>query len=224
MKVRDHKRLRHIAILRAAREASRLSISLVAEYHLEAAVKIPQPAIFIAPHRGMFDVPLGIQTFHRLNASPLLVVSRAHLEMLRVPASNWDALDLLPISRDSEGRSSLLTAGAEALANGRSVAIMPEGRVIRGPSRSDNVRSGAAALAARTSTPVVVLGSAGAEQFWQRRRPTTFVNANRKPVVALVHDVIDPDRDVESTRDSIASALTAAEIQARARLASLQEN
>lgn len=224
MRAGNRKRLRHTAILRAARGASRLSISLVADYHLEAAVKFSQPAIFIAPHRSMFDIPLGIQTFHRLDASPLLVVSRAHLEMLRVPASNWDALDLLPISRDSEGRSSLLAAGTEALENGRSVAIMPEGRVIRDSSRSDNVRSGAAALAAQTSVPVVVLGSAGAEQFWQRRRPTTFLNANRKPVVALVHDVIDPNPDVESTRDSIASALTAAENQARARLASLQES
>ena len=82
------KRLRHTAILRAARGASRLSIALVAYYHLDAALKIPQPAIFIAPHRSMFDIPLGIQTFHRLNASPLLVVSRSHLQMLRVPASN----------------------------------------------------------------------------------------------------------------------------------------
>lgn len=216
------KRTRHAAILQGARAASRLAIALVADFHLDRSAEIPQPAIFIAPHRSMFDIPLGIQTFHRLNVSPLLVVSRSYLKRLRVPESNWDALDLLPISRNSDGRSSLLSAGSDALSAGRSVAIMPEGRVIRGTYNRRHVRSGVADLAVRASAPVVILGSAGSDQFWQRRRPRTFANLARKPVVVVVHDVVQADSDSHSTLERIATGLTAAEDRAQAYLSSLQ--
>jgi 1-acyl-sn-glycerol-3-phosphate acyltransferase len=222
MKERNGKGLHHSAILGAARAASRLSIKLVADYRLEHGVELPEPSIFIAPHRSMFDVPLGIETFHRLEVSPLLVVSQKHLEGLRVPASsNWDALDLLPITRDSEGRSNLLAAGAAALAAGRSVAVMPEGRIVRGSEPRGGVRSGAAELAVRTTTPVVVIGSAGADRFWLRGRPATFANVKRQPAVVVVHEVLRPDGDVGTTRSRIAASLVAAEARARVRLDSL---
>ncbi len=216
----EDKKLRHLALLRGAHAAARLSIALVADYRLFADLELPHPAIFIAPHRSMFDVPLGIETFHRLGVAPLLVVSKSQLRSMRVPESNWDALDLLPISRDSSGRSSVLTAGAAALSAGRSVAIMPEGKIVRGGG--GKVRSGGAELAARTEAPIVVLGSAGAEQFWQRGRPRTFLNVSRRPVVVVVHDVVRPDADTESTRERVAAGLKAAEAQARVRLESIQ--
>lgn len=214
---------RHVALLGAARAMSRLSIALVANYRLDDGVALPEPAIFIAPHRSMFDVPLGIETFHRLRVAPLLVVSKSQLRSLRVPESNWDALDLLPISRDSNGRSSLLEAGAAALASGRSVAIMPEGRIVRG-NAGEKLRSGAAELAVRTQAPVVVLGSAGADQFWQRGRPATFANVNRRPVVVVVHGVVRPDGDVATTFDRIAAGLKAAENRAQERLDSARRS
>jgi len=214
--------LHHAAVLRAARAASRLSIALVADYRLDRGVEVPQPAIFIAPHRSMFDIPLGIETFHRLGVSPLLVVSRSILLKLRLPVSNWDALDLLPISRDSSGRSSLLEAGGEALAGGRSVAIMPEGRIVRAAHHGETVRSGVADLAVRTSAPVVVLGSAGSGHFWQRGRPATFVNVSRKPVVVVAHDVIRPEGDVQAVRIRIAAGLATAEAHAQSRLGAVR--
>lgn len=216
--------MRHVALLRAARAVSRLSIALVAKYRLDSDVELPRPAIFIAPHRSMFDVPLGIETFHRLRVAPLLVVSRSHLRSLRVPESNWDALDLLPISRDSTGRESLLEAGAEALSAGRSVAIMPEGRVTPGNGGGRRLRSGAAELAVRSQVPVVVLGSAGADRFWRRARPATFANLNRRPVVVVVHGVVRPDGEVSTTLDRIAASLAAAEARARDWLDSLLES
>jgi 1-acyl-sn-glycerol-3-phosphate acyltransferase len=210
------KRLHHAAILSAARAASKLSIKLVADFRLECGGDLPSPSIFIAPHRSMFDVPLGIETFHRLGVSPLLVISKRHLEGLRVPArSNWDALDLLPISRDSNGRSSLLASGGGALAAGRSVAVMPEGRIARRRADRGRVRSGAADLAVRTGTPVVVIGSAGAERFWQRGRPASFASPSRQPVVVVVHEVLRPNHDVEETRGQIAASLAAAEARAQ---------
>jgi 1-acyl-sn-glycerol-3-phosphate acyltransferase len=216
------KRARHTVILHGARAASRLAIALVADFHLDRGAEIPRPAIFIAPHRSMFDIPLGIQAFHRLDVSPLLVVSRSYLKRLRVPEANWDALDLLPISRNSDGRSSLLVAGSEALSAGRSVAIMPEGRIIRDAHDRVHVRSGVADLAVRARAPVVILGSAGSEKFWQRGRPGTFANFARKPVVVLVHDVIQADGDAHSTLERIATGLATAEDRARAYLRSLQ--
>jgi 1-acyl-sn-glycerol-3-phosphate acyltransferase len=172
----------------------------------------------------MFDVPLGIQTFHQLNVSPLLVVSRSYLKRLRVPEANWDALDLLTISRNSDGRSSLLSAGHDALAAGRSVAIMPEGRVVRGTYSRKHVRSGVADLAVQSSAPVVILGSAGSDQFWQRGRPSTFVNPVRKPVVVVVHDVLHADGNIQSTLERIATGLATAEERARAHLSSLPQS
>jgi 1-acyl-sn-glycerol-3-phosphate acyltransferase len=224
MSKQNSKRTRHTMILQGARAASWFAIALVADFHLDSSTEIPQPAIFIAPHRSMFDIPLGIQTFHRLNVAPLLVVSRSYLQRLRVPESNWDALDLLPISRNSDGRSSLLSAGSDALSAGRSVAIMPEGRVIRGNYNRKHVRSGVADLAERASAPVVILGSAGADQFWQRGRPRTFANLARKPVVVVVHDVVWADSDAHSTIERIATGLAAAEDRAQAYLNSLQPN
>jgi 1-acyl-sn-glycerol-3-phosphate acyltransferase len=215
------KRTRHTLILQGARAASRLAIALVADFHLDRSAEIPQPAIFIAPHRSMFDIPLGIQTFHQLNVSPLLVVSQSYLRRLRVPESNWDALDLLPISRNSGGRSSLLSAGSDALSAGRSVAIMPEGRVIRGARDRTQVRSGVADLAVRTSAPVVILGSAGSDRLWQRSRPGTFANLTRKPVVVVVHDVVQAGGDAHITLERIATGLAAAEDRAQAYLSSL---
>jgi 1-acyl-sn-glycerol-3-phosphate acyltransferase len=221
MSARRPKKARHVLILRSARAASRLAIGLVAKFKLDRASDIPQPAIFIAPHRSMFDIPLGIQTFHRLGASPLLVVSRSYLKQLRVPDANWDALDLLPISRDADGRSSLLSAAGDALAAGRSVAIMPEGKIIRGANARGALRSGVADLAVRTSVPVVILGSAGSEGFWNRGRPSTFVNPFRKPVVVVVHDVVNDDGNVPSTLDRISRGLAAAEDRAHAYLSSI---
>ncbi|HEX4427868.1 MAG TPA: lysophospholipid acyltransferase family protein [Frankiaceae bacterium] len=214
----NDKKLRHVALLRGARAAARLSISLAADYRLEVDLRLPSPAIFIAPHRSMFDIPLGIETFHRLGIAPLLVVSKSQLRSMRIPESNWDALDLLPISRDSSGRSSMLAAGATALFAGRSVAIMPEGKIFRGSG--GKVRSGAPELAVRTGAPIVVLGSAGAEQFWQRGKPATFVNVSRKPVVVVVHDVVQPNGDTEDTRERVAASLKEAEARAQARLES----
>jgi 1-acyl-sn-glycerol-3-phosphate acyltransferase len=172
----------------------------------------------------MFDIPLGIETFHRLNVSPLLVVSRSYVRRLHLPVSNWDTLDLLPISRDSNGRSSLLEAGSNALSIGRSVAIMPEGRIVRGAGGQENVRSGVADLAVRTSAPVVVLGSMGSGQFWRRGRPATFANVARKPVVVVVHEVIRPNGDVHTTHKRIAASLADAEAHARERLDSIRES
>jgi 1-acyl-sn-glycerol-3-phosphate acyltransferase len=194
---------------------------VVAEYRLLHLVDLPAPAIYVAPHRSMFDIPLGIETFHRLGVSPLLVVSRSHLERLRAPVSDWDRLDLLPISRDGSGRRSLLEIGERSLARGRSVAIMPEGRVIRGPDSERHIRSGAAELAERASAPIVVLGSAGASAFWQRGRPATFANVRRKPVVVVAHHVLRPFGDLGVTMRAIATGLAAAECYAQDRLAKL---
>lgn len=215
------KKVRHVALLGAARAMSRFSIALVADFRLDVNVEIPPTAIFIAPHRSMFDVPLGIQTFHRLGVAPLLVVSKSQLRGLRVPESNWDALDLLPISRNSNGRSTLMEVGTAALSAGRSVAIMPEGRVVRGGG-GERMRSGAAELAVSTEAPVVVLGSAGVERFWQRGRPATFVNFRRKPVVVVAHRVVRPNGSLGDAFDLIASSLAEAEAEARAQLESIR--
>ncbi|WP_054813079.1 lysophospholipid acyltransferase family protein [Nocardia arizonensis] len=190
---------------------------MAARFELVLGVRPPDtPAVYVAPHRSMFDIPAGVVTFDRLGVKPLLVVSKRQLDKLNLRGWDWPALDLLPIDAGPRGRADLIDHGSAALESGRSVAVMPEGRVIRPDLVQGNSRrTGAAQLASSTGVPVVVLGSAGSDLLWQRGRPTTFASVRRPPVVVLCAEIVRPTGDVESTHALITDALSAAETEAR---------
>ncbi|MBO9531396.1 MAG: 1-acyl-sn-glycerol-3-phosphate acyltransferase [Solirubrobacteraceae bacterium] len=205
----------HRAILRIVASFARLAVEIAADFRFHHDLLLPETAIYVAPHRSMFDVPLGIHTFRRLGVAPLLVVSQQHLGALRLPIRDWDALNVLPISRDAHGRARMLEVGRDALSAGRSVAIMPEGRVIRNDrANGANVRSGAAELAVGSGKPVVTLGSAGVEELWQRGKPSTFASLRRRTIVGIAHGVVAPCSDVGEMRQAITESLAAAEHRA----------
>jgi 1-acyl-sn-glycerol-3-phosphate acyltransferase len=163
----------------------------------------------------MFDVPAGLMTFRRLGVKPLIVVSQRQLESIRLGRLKWRGVGVLPIASGAEGRRTLIQAGCGALAAGQSVALMPEGRVIREGFSSSSVRSGAAHLAVESGASVIVLGSAGSERFWRRGSLASFVAVRRSPVVVVCHTSIQPTDDVEFMKQSIVVSMAEAERSAR---------
>lgn len=209
--------LRYRAIKVIARRASRIAVGAVAKYELIRNVEPPnRPAIYIAPHRSMFDLPAGVRTFDLLGVKPLMVVSRRQLSALGLHNWDWDAVDLLPIDAGASGRSRLLSAGAAAIDADRSVAVMPEGAV---RATASDIRSGAAQLATCTGAPIVVLGSAGAEQFWRRGHYSSYMSIRRKPMVVVCSHIVEPDGDVSAAKQLIIDGLRKAEADAKAILA-----
>ncbi len=221
---RPHVAPRYRAAKAVARATSSFAVRIAAKYHLFNIIEQPDvAAIYIAPHRSMFDLPAGIVTFGKLDVTPLLVVSKPHLEKISTRQCDWNSLDLLPVDAGAGGRSALVDSGTAALHAGRSVAIMPEGRVVRsGYVHRDGLRTGAAHLATVTGAPVVILGSAGSEALWQRGKLTTFGSLRRPPVVVVCFEIVVPATDISSTHELISDRLAAAESEAHRRLATLQ--
>lgn len=205
------------AVWGAAGVASRTAIWSVADYRLIVAISPPPAAIYVAPHRSMFDIPVGVSTFRKLDVRPLVVVSRSYLARWRLERLDWPSVGVLPIDPGPGGRTRLLTEGGRALAAGTPVAIMPEGRVARSGAVPGGVKSGAAQLATETGAPVVVLGSAGTESLWRGTR-ASIVAAVKTPVVVMCHSVVWPDTTLDRTHANLLEALRMAEAAARAAL------
>jgi glycine/D-amino acid oxidase-like deaminating enzyme len=147
------------------------------------------PAVYVANHRSIFDVPAGVLAFRQLRVSPRLVVARKYFEwgpMRKV----LHATGALAALRDSDAT---INAGVAAVEAGESVAIMPEGR-ITAPADADTSQHGrgAALMALRAGVPVVPIVACGTQLVWEGNRPWPLARRRRPLVTITVGTPISP--------------------------------
>jgi len=148
----------------------------------------PGPVILAANHRSMADLLLASGTFARWEwpIRPLVAASYFDrpglgtiLRRLRcIPVTGTDALAL----------------AADALAAGWSVAIMPEGRIVRAEEWAETgvgrPHPGVGRLAIDTGLPVVANGAVGTEDFWPRERSLPRLRPWSRPHLVLRSEVL----------------------------------
>lgn len=147
-----------------------------------------EPVIFAANHRSMADLFLAAATFSEWGWPIRPLVAGSYFDrpgiggLLRrlrcIPVHGSEALDM----------------ATEVMAEGWSVAIMPEGRVVPesewtatgvGPARP-----GIGRLALTTGRPVVAVGVNGTERFWPRGRNLPSITPWRRFPLAVRHEVL----------------------------------
>jgi len=129
---------------------------------------INEPTILTANHRSLADLFLAASLFHiwKWPVRPLVAGSYFEKPVIglllkrlgAIPVTGSDAIDV----------------AKEVLSSGISVAVMPEGRVVRPeewePTGVGTPRIGVARLAIETKCPVLLIGVAGTEALWPRGR------------------------------------------------------
>ena len=168
----------------------------------------PGPAIHAANHRSMADLLLSTCTFSSWGwpIRPLVAVSYFErpligwlLRQLRcIPVEGTEALDL----------------AAEALRDGWSIAIMPEGRIVPEEEWAETgvgrYHPGIGRLAIDTGLPVVANGASGTERFWPRGRSLPFFRPWRRVPLVLrseVVGVVEAERAREATDEIMAAVV-----------------
>ena len=144
--------------------------------------QIQGPLIFACNHRSLSDLLIAGPTFFQWGEPIRALVAASYFEhpligpLLRslkcIPVQGLEAID----------------QAREALNNGWSIAIMPEGRVVpraewleRGVSKG---HIGIGKLAVETGFPVVASGASGSELLWPRGKYLPFMKPwNRQHVV-----------------------------------------
>ncbi|MDX3191828.1 FAD-dependent oxidoreductase [Streptomyces sp. MN03-5084-2B] len=147
------------------------------------------PAVYVANHRSIFDVPAGVLAFRYLGVSPRLVIAQKYFHKGAF-GKVLHATGALPAFRRSEAT---VNAGVAAIRSGESVAIMPEGRITT-PEEAETAGygRGAAMIALATGVPVVPIGAAGAQQVWAGSRPWPILRRRRPRVAIRIGAPIDP--------------------------------
>ena len=147
-----------------------------------------EPVILAANHRSMADLFLAAAVFSKWGwpIRPLVAGSyfdrpgiSGLLRRLRcIPVHGSEALDI----------------AAEVMADGWSVAVMPEGRVVPeaewAPTGVGTARPGVGRLALATGRPVVAIGVSGTERFWPRGRNLPRISPWRRFPLRVRHEVL----------------------------------
>ena len=176
---------------RMGQRFSRTAVGLVAtvEFH-DRGARPPSgtPAVYVATHRSLFDVPLGVVTFERLGVAPRLVVAAKYFN--HPLGSYLRGIGALAAIRRSDATINAAVAAVEC---GESVAFMVEGRIVerRGAATSKHGR-GAVEVAARTGVPIVPIAAGGTDQVWPTHARRPFFRFPRTRVTVVVGEPLDP--------------------------------
>ena len=147
-----------------------------------------EPAVYVANHRSIFDVPAGLLTFRHLCVFPRLVVARKYFDGPGV--SGLRAIGALPALRGSDAT---VTGSIAAVQHGESVAFMVEGRITtRAEAGTAPHGRGAAVTAAETGAPVVPIAAWGTDSVWSASRPWPLLRRSRAQVVIAIGLPIRP--------------------------------
>lgn len=144
----------------------------------------PGPVIYVANHRSFFDIPIGLEFFMRHGISPEVAVHR------RFFSNRFIGAILRHVGAQPLGKGlgdEWLASATAVLADGRAVALMPQGRITTSTDHQAGVgslRSGVVRLAQATGAPVVPIGAAGTNEIWPLGRPFPRVRL-RRPTVRL---------------------------------------
>ena len=157
------------------------------------------PVIYAANHRSLADLLLAANTFSRWGWPIRPLVAGGYFKR---PGIGWllERLRCIPV----DGAEALDLA-TEALSDGWSVAVMPEGRIVSetewGRTGVGHARSGIGRLAMDTGLPVVAIGASGTERFWPRGRSMPRIRPGRRVPLAVSCEVVGVISD-ELARDA----------------------
>ena len=135
----------------------------------------------------MLDAFIGAAGLYRMGDSASFFVNGRYFDV-PVAGSLLRAIDAIPVDLDNPGFGSL-GAGIDHLRAGRSVVIMPEGRLTSRGERGDKgigpLQPGVAVLARRVGVPVVPVAIVGTDLVLPPGRRTPAVRAGRRQRVVV---------------------------------------
>lgn len=149
-------------VYRAAWYLARFLLHLLFGYRVEGAENIPRegPVILAANHLSILD-PIAVGAGVR---RPVSFLARA--DVFRLPFLSWllPRLYAIPVERGQSDLSAIKGA-IRALERGMAFGIFPEGTRSR-TGKLQPFKTGVAAIALRTGSPVVPVAVVGTDQAW----------------------------------------------------------
>jgi 1-acyl-sn-glycerol-3-phosphate acyltransferase len=175
----------HRQFVNAGRWCTKLATP-IAKLDLPETLRVPttRPILFAGNHRSFFDVIATLAIFAKFDVSSRILI-RADLVDSGISGSVLRRLG--SISTSSEKRQSAEDQAVQALSDGHTVSMMPEGRLVPKKDWSESgvgpARPGLSRIASRAGASVVPVAFVGTDQVWprgapprlQRRRPTVTV-------------------------------------------------
>ena len=165
----------------------------VSRWRVEGLDKIPAsgPVLVVANHISYLDPLYSAVFVHRARRVPRFL---AKASIWKVPVAGWAMAGSgqIPVYRDSADAQHSLSAGVQALKDGKLVLIYPEGTVTRDPAGWPmHSRTGVARLALSSDAPVVPAVHWGTREIYDHYNGKKFRPVPRKPVVVRAGDPID---------------------------------
>jgi 1-acyl-sn-glycerol-3-phosphate acyltransferase len=195
-------------VYRAAWPLACFLFHLLFGYRTEGAEKVPEkgPVILAANHLSILD-PIAIGAGIR---RPVSFLARA--DVFRLPVLSWllPRLYAIPVERGT-GDLSAIKGAIRALERGMAFGIFPEGTRSRS-GRLQPFKTGVAAIAFRTGSPVVPVAVVGSEKAWPVGRKLFRL---RQPIRVVYGDPIHVPRKTKVSHQELESLTR--EIEARVR-------
>jgi 1-acyl-sn-glycerol-3-phosphate acyltransferase len=195
-------------VYRAAWPLARLLLHLLFGYRTEGAERVPEkgPVILAANHLSILD-PIAIGAGIK---RPVSFLARA--DLFRLPVLSWllPRLHAIPVERGT-GDLSAIKGAIRALERGMAFGIFPEGTRSRS-GRLQPFKTGVAAIAFRTGSPVVPVAVVGSEKAWPVGRKLFRL---RRPIRVVYGDPIPVPRKTKVSHQELESLTR--EIEARVR-------
>lgn len=161
-----------------------------------APTGVEGPVILAANHRSLADLLFAAALYHRWGWPVRSLVAASYFEK---PGIGFllRSLGCIPVSgREAVGKA------AEVLSEGTSVAIMPEGRIVRPeewqPTGVGEARTGVGRLALESKRPVISLGAAGTEVLWPRKSALPKIRPWKRPLLVARYEVIGVVENLEA--------------------------
>lgn len=195
-------------VYRAAWPLARFLLHLLFGYRTEGAEKVPEkgPVILAANHLSILD-PIAIGAGIK---RPVSFLARA--DVFRLPVLSWllPRLYAIPVERGT-GDLSAIKGAIRALERGMAFGIFPEGTRSRS-GRLQPFKTGVAAIAFRTGSPVVPVAVVGSEKAWPVGRKLFRL---RQPIRVVYGDPIPVPRKTKVSHQELENLTR--EIEARVR-------
>ena len=195
-------------VYRAAWLLARFLLHLLFGYRTEGAEKVPEkgPVILAANHLSILD-PIAIGAGIR---RPLSFLTRADVFHLSLLSWLLPRLYAIPVERGAGDLSAVKNA-IRALEKGMAFGIFPEGTRSR-TGKLNPFKTGVAAIAFRTGSPVVPVAVIGTEKAWPVGRKLFRL---RQPIRVVYGEPIPVPRKTKVTHQELENLTR--EIEARVR-------
>lgn len=167
------------------------------------------PVIFVANHRSFFDIPVGFEFFRELGFAPQVAVHRRFFNN-RVLGALLRYFGAVPVGK-GDGKTWVDGAAVE-LAAGRSIALMPEGKITAAGTHVGQLRSGVMHLADQSGAVVVPIGVTGTDEVWPLGRALPRLRLRRANIRARIGAPMStqdtpPDQFVDTLADVLAELI-----------------